>query len=532
MNKSNFQVLGHICTLNKLIPFWLILITYSVSCQNNLCLKTPGTTYIVGLLPQSITSGDINNDGIIDLAVTAYNSNTIKVFRGTGTGSFVSVANVNANNPNDVAIGDINSDGNADLIFVEDLNNSLVIYVGNGAGAFFYGISYNVGSNQTSLIVEDLNGDGFKDIATCYTNKLAVLINQGTGLFNTPLSFTGDNAPSAISCADLNGDGRKDLVVANDGGFNIRVYLNNGLSSIFSSSSIYTVGNSPYATAIADFNKDGKKDIAVSASNSNRVDLLLGNGTGGFGSLTSHTVGVLPLGITADDFNNDGIPDIITSNYSSNNITFLPGNGTNFGSPTNYTVGTNPFMLTSADFDGDLSPDVAIAVEGNNNMRILKNVSAFIRVVGSETICIGGSTLLKGTTGAASYLWNPTLDTGDSTIATAGGIYTLTISNGTCTSVATKSITQVVCTEINEISSKKEIEIYPNPNNGSFNVKLDNISDGTVLKIYGVFGDEIETIEANSLIIEVSLSDYPQGVYFLTLTQKNQPIKNSKIIKE
>jgi hypothetical protein len=69
-----------------------------------------------GLNPYSVAVGDFNGDGKLDLAAANYNSNTISILLGDGTGNFTLASSpATGNFPNSVAVGDFNGDGKLDL---------------------------------------------------------------------------------------------------------------------------------------------------------------------------------------------------------------------------------------------------------------------------------------------------------------------------------------------------------------------------------------------------------------------------------
>ena len=64
-----------------------------------------------GSYPISVTIGDLDGDGKPDLAVENYSSNTVSVFRNTGSSGSISFATkvdfATGTHPTDVSIGDL-----------------------------------------------------------------------------------------------------------------------------------------------------------------------------------------------------------------------------------------------------------------------------------------------------------------------------------------------------------------------------------------------------------------------------------------
>ena len=188
------------------------------------------TDFGTGTRSQSVAVGDFNGDGKLDLAVANYDSNTVSILLGTGTGSFGAKTDFGTGiEPASVAVGDFNGDGKLDLA-VTNFGYSFAgepiidprtvsILLGTGTGSFGAKTDFGTGSGPASVAVGDFNGDGNLDLAVAnfVDDTVSILLGTGTGSFGAKTDFGTGSLPLSVAVGDFNGDGKLDLAVANLG---------------------------------------------------------------------------------------------------------------------------------------------------------------------------------------------------------------------------------------------------------------------------------------------------------------------------
>ena len=75
------------------------------------------------------------------------------------------------------------------------------------------------------------------------------------------------------------------------------------------------------------------------------------------------------------------------------------------------------------------------------------------------------------------------------------------------------------------------MQIYPNPTNGRFQVKLPEGMQGAVLSVYDVAGKVLLSQEAKEEQIHIDVSAFGKGLYFVT-AQKGERILSTKLVIE
>ena len=358
-------------------------------------LFLPGSSPTVGSGPRALASGDVNNDGRLDLISANSADNTLTVLTNNGLGGFApaSAPPVGAG-PRSVAAVDVNADGRLDLVSANFDANTVSVLTNNGSGVFIPASTNSVGNNPHSVVVADVNADGRPDLisANLGSSTLTILTNKGGGTFALAASNPVGGSPIFVAAADVNGDGRPDLISANTGPNTLSVLTNNG-SGGFVLATSPGVGGSPYSIATADVNGDGRIDLISANFGSSSLTILTNNGGGTFVTASTVGVGSGPVSVTSADVNADGRPDLISANSTDVNQTLSvltnAGNGL-FVLAVMPNVGPAPNAVLAVDVNRDGAVDLISANLGGGNLTLLFNTLAprfntFITVAGNIT---------------------------------------------------------------------------------------------------------------------------------------------------
>lgn len=432
----------------------------------------PGYTSAASTPIQNLITADVNNDGNKDIIC----SNGL-VLLGDGTGTFTAVAapafpyiedTVYAGGPN-LASGDLNNDGKMDLV----VNNgsSVFTWLGNGDGTFTQGQTYASIPTDGFVIVDDLDGDGNADIfvglgdgGTFNGDDGApglgyALMGNGNGTFQgapqiSVGAYTGNNL------ADVTGSGTLDLItntINTPYGFPLNpsstftVQLGTGKGAFVPKSTItapasfvlggttYTGANTAVAEtfALGDINGDGKADLVFTdATSPNTVYFTsLSNGDGTFQAPVPN---LFPQIAPAADFDTgltlagQQITNLTKGGHAGLIFTFNETAGTSFGGPAVNTYNQG-FIVLPGNGDGTFGSPVITSTYSSNTAPTISNPPQIVAVAdvngdGNPDLIVN-TTLSYNVNGGTSEL-QVYLGNGDGTFKAPSTLTTVSNPNG------------------------------------------------------------------------------------------------------
>ncbi|MCK5414332.1 MAG: VCBS repeat-containing protein, partial [Thermoplasmata archaeon] len=281
-----------------------------------------------------IALADFDKDGKRDIiagspGVEATTPNGLQIFKGDGTGAFTDVSSSTdlpeRGNWRGVSVGDVNGDGILDIAATSGYGSSdgIHVFVGDGDGTFTdesSGLPQNQ-DRDSNVALADFNDDGDLDLAVGGGPGADVFLgNGGDGgsMEWTPASVGLPNTRFAgVSAADLDDDGLVDLILtAVEAGFTggIYAYKNVREATGWVTMSTGLPNSGDYIeNGVADLNGDGNLDIVATGGFETTFGIHVFEGDGQ-GTWSESSPG-LPdtyyyVGLDVGDIDGEGNPDL------------------------------------------------------------------------------------------------------------------------------------------------------------------------------------------------------------------------------
>ena len=320
---------------------------------------------------------DLDDDGDNDI-IAASNDNTsspvfVSWFENDGNESYTqhSISTV-LTGARSVWSGDLDNDGDIDVLAGGTGSQSLKWYENDGTPADGGWITHSLGSADSSIYSvhsTDFDGDGRLEVLATYYNidndlggdKVRWFKNNGGGIFTENILVSNYQSASSVWPAQIDNNNSTDIITVaagrNDGfnsGRDLSWWANDG-SQNFTQNIISPVGVGPWQVNGADMDDDGDTDILLAIYSSKTISWWANDGTGSFGSENVITTGFTNArNADAADIDSDGDMDFAAAADNDNTIAWFENDGSqNFTQHILSNTFSYAYYVTPADLDGD-----------------------------------------------------------------------------------------------------------------------------------------------------------------------------------
>ncbi len=434
-------------------------------------------------------------------------------------------------------------------------SQNINLIAGNGFGAPSLGGYSGDGGAATSAelfwpftVALDTSGNLYiADYANCRIRKV-----NTSGIIKT---FAGTGSPgfsvdgSAATNAQLNNpagvtvDAAGNVYIGDTFNDRIRKVTTSGIISTIAGNGIQGYSGDGGRAGLAEFYDphciaiDTSKNIYITDTYNNCVRKIntlgiistyAGNGVGGYfgdGGPATAAEFIQPWGLALDPLQNVYISDrdnnLVRVVNTSGIINTFAGNG--YGAPYNGGYTGDGGNALSA----ELWNPTGISFDAAGNFYIADVVNNVIRMINTSgiisTIAGDGYADYYGDGGpaTAAELYYPT----GVLLDRSGNIYIADATNDRIRII--KSITTGINSSLTTVN---EINVYPNPNKGSFIIT--DVSPGQIAEIYNYEGQKICNEISDKTIIKFDISNFANGIYMIRVLNKyGSVIATKKVLK-
>ena len=387
----------------------------------------PAKLFPVGPNPNAVACRDLNDDGQVDIVTadrglladpreerpandelsvlladpkTGYTRQTPSLKTGFGPYAVV-IANVDGLKWPDIVVANFHDVRHRDVTAFLNLHTEGIfkpvevripeeklVYARQKDGE---GIPLFTKPGLTSIAVQDVNGDGLRDLLATAWSCDAIVFMEGNKdtIFANPRTFAAPGAPRDLRLGDLNGDGKTDMAVVYYASAEVGVWYGDDKGNFTEHTRFPTRGNLPTTVRIADMNNDGLPDIIVSHCHSEDSIVIFYNDPAGTWACSQE----ICLGkdrrvleheirdIVVDDFNGDKRQDIAAACYASGEVAVLLNASRGPELPQTFVHETYPFAkgkpraLDAADTGNSGKKDLVVALWDVNAVGVMKNLT-------------------------------------------------------------------------------------------------------------------------------------------------------------
>lgn len=275
---------------------------------------------------------------------------------------------------------DYDEDGELDLVGIlqDSPGDALVWWKGAGDGTFGNATQIATAAYMSNVVVAELTGDAYLDVAVVTSTSFNLEIYPGTGSGRGSMvtSYFG-NIPNTMTPVNMDADSVSELVASYGPGL---FSVHNRVGSSFTTTHFEQTPDGLYASGIvsADFDLDGRFDVAIalrelSDTANDHVGVYFGNANGTY---SAPVVLSIPgaYGLATADLDADGKMDLVATSWINeltwdpSTITVFRNTGSRTFSPSTLVVsrpgeaGNAPIAIEIAEVTGDAHLDILAGV--------------------------------------------------------------------------------------------------------------------------------------------------------------------------
>ncbi|WP_345951956.1 FG-GAP-like repeat-containing protein [Mucilaginibacter sp. PAMB04274] len=377
----------------------------------------PKVDFDIGASPVDIAIADIDNDGLLDMAVLAGPSSLIVLKNKPvadvapvvtaftpatgGVVAAITISGSNFDNITEVRVGTVpvssftvESQNSIKAVIASGASGSVLVLKKGSSGAkegFVFidsqpgdappAITSFAPSNGPVASTVTITGKNFSktlaDNTVFFGAVKATVLSADKEVLTVKVPYGATYQPISVTNNKLTAYSQKPFVTTYDGGggnFNFT-------AASFATRSSFATGAKPSASFAADIDGDGKPDLITANATDGTVSVLRNTAANSiaFAQKADFAVAANPVALLAADVNGDtkldiiaagasGVLSILINNSTGGSITFLP--------KQDFKIGNHAFAIAAGDLDKDGKPDLAVTTDTDNTVEIWKNISA------------------------------------------------------------------------------------------------------------------------------------------------------------
>ena len=260
----------------------LIFVSFAgVAVAANELFGPAALRYPAGTSAVDLATGDLDADGVRDLAVADSEGNTVRLLRGTGDGRLDPLATIAVDGrPGSLVLADFDADARADVAIAAAQSGRVSLLPAPDFAPVTL-IELGTGTGPHPLAAGGFDGDGDLDLAGVDAQGGTVHLLSATadGTFEPLASAAVGGQPGAVVFEDFNGDAWDEAVVSDTQSGRVRLLTAPGFEPVLLIE--LGIGTGPDPLVSGDFDGDGRVDLAVVSAASSKVTVLAGRAPGG-----------------------------------------------------------------------------------------------------------------------------------------------------------------------------------------------------------------------------------------------------------